>query len=85
MVIITVGILVADAAIWAVNNHFAALVDRNLTSGRLSLCLSFVCRSNAAIARTPHGPSATVRNNMLILAHNLNPLPPIASNEYVQI
>jgi hypothetical protein len=85
MVIIAVGILVADAAIRAVNNHFAALVDRNLTRSRLSLCLSSVCRSNAAIARTPHGPSATVRNNMLILAHNLDPLLPIASNDCVQI
>ncbi len=55
--IFAVGISFPDAAVYAVNNHFGALVARDVTSCAYSFPLRPVDGRSSLIACSPHGPT----------------------------
>ena len=54
------------------NEHFRALVDRDLSCCLFSFCLSSVVRRIFLVSFATHGPSIFTRYNMLVLAHCLS-------------
>jgi len=71
------GVALTNAAVFAVDEHLAALTNGSLTRGRNGFASSVVDGSCAAVPITLRGPTALMRHNMPIFARHSRLLMPI--------
>src|SRR6266436_5126190 len=64
--VVPVRVLVADAAVRAMNDDLAPLVDRDFPRSPLSIGLRRMDRGGPVVSCAAHGPFVTVRNDMLV-------------------
>ena len=66
------GVAIPDTAVPAVDEQFAVLIPSDLTRGINGLALGPVDRSGTLTTGSADGPSAIVRNNVLITFRHVN-------------
>lgn len=71
-----VGVLAANPTVRPMDDDFTLLVDRDLPRGPFGIALGWMDRGCPLVSCATHGPFVTARNDMLVLARQIQLLIP---------